>query len=71
MSSLIITKLWLVCLSILAIERTATVWPLGWKARIIAITVIPEQIYSIILILIFGLSVVNFLTDKKGRWDTT
>ena len=71
MSSLIITKLWLVCLSILAIERTATVWPLGWKARMIAMTVIAEQIYSIILILIFGLSLVNFLTDKKGRWDTT
>ena len=67
----LITKLWLALLAILAFERTATVWPLGWKARIIALTVIPEQIYSILLISIYGLSIVNYLTNKKGKWHTT
>jgi cellulose synthase/poly-beta-1,6-N-acetylglucosamine synthase-like glycosyltransferase len=71
MNSLIITKLWLALLTILAIERTATIWPLGWKARIIALTVIPEQIYSILLISIYGLSIVNYLINKKGKWHTT
>ncbi len=71
MHSLIITKLWLVLLAILAFERTATVWSLGWKARIIALTIIPEQVYSILLIFIYGLSVINYLTNKKGEWHTT
>ncbi len=66
-----ITQLWLVPLVLLAIERTATIWSLGWKARIIALTVIIEQIYSMILILIFGLGLVNFLIDKKGKWHIT
>ncbi len=70
-NSLIITKLWLVLLAMLAIERTATVWSLGWKARIIALTIIPEQIYSMLLIYIYGLSLINYLTNKKGKWHKT
>jgi cellulose synthase/poly-beta-1,6-N-acetylglucosamine synthase-like glycosyltransferase len=71
LNSLQITKQWLIPVAILAIERTATVWPLGWKARIIALTVIIEQIYSIILLLIYGLGLFNFVFNKRGKWHTT
>lgn len=70
-NSLQITKLWLIPIVILAIERTYTVWPLGWKARIIALTVIIEQIYSIILILVFGLGLFNLIFNKRGKWHAT
>ncbi len=66
-----VTSVWLIPLSILAIERTSTVWSLGWKPRIIAATIIIEQIYSVILILIFGLGLINFIVNKKGSWYTT
>jgi poly-beta-1,6-N-acetyl-D-glucosamine synthase len=69
--SLQITKLWLIPLIILAIERVATIWSLGWKARIIALTVIVEQIYSVILLLIFGLGLLNLIFKKKGKWHIT
>jgi cellulose synthase/poly-beta-1,6-N-acetylglucosamine synthase-like glycosyltransferase len=45
---LTINVYWIIPLLILAFERTATVWSLGWRARIIALSILPEQIYSII-----------------------
>jgi cellulose synthase/poly-beta-1,6-N-acetylglucosamine synthase-like glycosyltransferase len=71
LNSLQVSNIWLLPLGILAVERTVTVWTLGWKARIIALTVILEQIYSVILILIFALGLLNFLFNKKGNWHTT
>lgn len=66
-----ITSLWLIPILILAIERVATVWSLGWKYRIIASIVILEQIYSVILILIFGYGLINFIFNKRGKWHST
>lgn len=66
-----ITELWLMPLGILAIERVVTVWALGWKARLIAVSIIPEQIYCIILLLIYGLAFRNFVIGKSGDWHAT
>lgn len=70
-NSIQITPLWLILLSAQSMERTATVWPLGWRARIIALAVIPEMIYSIILLIIFSIGLFNFIVDKKGHWHAT
>lgn len=66
-----VTKWWLVPLGILAIERTITVWSLGWRARLIALSIIPEQIYSIFLLLIYGQALINFAIGKRGKWHAT
>jgi cellulose synthase/poly-beta-1,6-N-acetylglucosamine synthase-like glycosyltransferase len=66
-----VTALWFVPVIILSFERTLTVWQLGWKARIIAITVIPEQLYSIFLLLVYGLALKNFVIGHRGQWHTT
>ena len=66
-----INGLWIAMLLILGIERTATVWQLGWKARLIAISLIPEQFYSFLLTIIFGISLFHFYTGKKGSWHAT
>jgi len=68
---IIITWIWLIPLVVLVLERTSTVWELGWKSRFIAITIIPEQIYSILLLLIYGIALKNFLINKKGQWGNT
>lgn len=62
---------WLLPLGILAVERTFTVWQLGWKARLIAATIIPEQIYSILLIFFYSLGLADFIIGKKGQWHQT
>lgn len=61
----------LLTLGMLAFERTATVWRLGVKARLIALCVIPEQLYSIFLVFVFDVSLSHFLTHKKGGWHAT
>lgn len=71
LGTLEITKLWIAMLLILGFERTATVWQLGWKARIIAMTILPEQLYSFLLTIIFGISLVHFYTGKQGSWHAT
>ncbi len=71
LNALQITPLWLILLATQSMERTATVWPLGWRARMIAMAVIPEMIYSIILIIIFGIGLFNFILNKRGCWHAT
>lgn len=66
-----INRLWITMLLIFGLERTATVWQLGWKARLIAIFIIPEQVYSLLLTIIFSISLFNFCTGKKGSWHAT
>jgi cellulose synthase/poly-beta-1,6-N-acetylglucosamine synthase-like glycosyltransferase len=66
-----VTWLWLLPIAILAVERTSTVWALGWKARILAVSVLPEQIYSIFLLLVYGLALKNFVTGRRGQWKST
>lgn len=66
-----ITWWWLIPLTILAMERTISVWQLGWKARLLAVSVIPEQIYSILLLLFYGIGLINFIFGRKGQWHQT
>lgn len=62
---------WLIPLVVLAAERSITVWELGWRARLIAITIIPEQLYSIYLLLIYGVALKNFAIGRSGQWHAT
>lgn len=71
LGGIILTWIWLIPLGILVIEQTITVWSLGWKARLIAISIIPEQIYNILLLLIYGIALKNFIISKKGQWQNT
>lgn len=66
-----VTSWWLIPIGVLAFERVKTVWPLGWKARLIALSIIPEQLYSIFLMLIYGLAFINFAVGKRGKWHAT
>lgn len=66
-----VTWFWLLPILLLAIERTKTVWSLGWKARFIAALVIPEQIYNMLLLLVFGLALKNFAFSRQGQWHST
>jgi len=51
--------------------QVITVWKLGWKARLVALLYIPEILYSILLIIFYGVALVNFITKKNVDWRHT
>jgi cellulose synthase/poly-beta-1,6-N-acetylglucosamine synthase-like glycosyltransferase len=63
--------LWMIPLVVLAVERTVTVWKMGWRSRIIAATVIIEQIYSLFLMSTFLAACKDFVLGRKGSWQPT
>lgn len=62
---------WLLPSVILLAERTVTVWPMGWRARWAAASVVPEQLYTLLLIGIHLGAVVSLARGRKGSWRPT
>lgn len=64
----VINPFWLAIGGVFALERVVTIWPEGWKARIIAALVIPELVYAVILQVSFVAAVHQHLTGQIGSW---
>lgn len=62
---------WLLPSLILLAERTATVWRMGWRARLTAASVVPEQLYTLLLVLIHLRAVHDLARGRKGGWRAT
>jgi cellulose synthase/poly-beta-1,6-N-acetylglucosamine synthase-like glycosyltransferase len=62
---------WTLPCALLAAERTATVWGMGWRARLCAATFIPEQFYTLLLTWSYLRALTSFLRGKKGAWKAT
>jgi cellulose synthase/poly-beta-1,6-N-acetylglucosamine synthase-like glycosyltransferase len=56
---------------LLLIERVATVWRMGWKARLLAASFIPEQLYTLILTASYLRAFAVFIRGGKGGWRAT
>ncbi len=56
---------------LLLIERVATVWGMGWKARLLAASFIPEQLYTLILTMSYLRAFAVFIRGGKGGWRAT
>lgn len=63
-----LSPFWLAVGAIFAVERTVTVWKLGWKARITAVLVFPELFYALILQAAFVAAVHQHITGQSGSW---
>lgn len=59
---------WLVVTSIFVIERVATVWSGGWKARLVAAPIILEIIYDFYLQIIFVKCLIDIARGSKTEW---
>lgn len=53
------------------IERTVTVWPSGWKPRLLAAALIPELFYAIFLQAVFVTALATSVTGRRIRWVHT
>ena len=59
---------WMLLGLIFAIERVVTTWHGGWKARILAVLVIPELIYDVFLNLAFLKGVGDIAFGRSASW---
>jgi len=60
---------WLVIGLVFVAERIATVWNGGWKARLLAATVLPELIYDLYIDVVFVKGVIDMAFGRKASWS--
>lgn len=53
------------------VYRTASVWSLGWKARLTAFALLPEMVYSWLLTAFYARAALAALRGSKGTWVAT
>lgn len=59
---------WLVVGSAFLIERVATVWSGGWKARALAVLLVPELVYDLFLQAVFCKCLFDITLARSTRW---
>ena len=59
---------WLVVTSIFVIERVATVWSGGWRARLVAAPILLEIVYDFYLQIIFVKCLFDILRGSRTEW---
>jgi cellulose synthase/poly-beta-1,6-N-acetylglucosamine synthase-like glycosyltransferase len=59
---------WLVVGPIFVVERVATVWSGGWKARLLALLLVPELGYDIFLQAVFCKCLFDITLVRRARW---
>jgi cellulose synthase/poly-beta-1,6-N-acetylglucosamine synthase-like glycosyltransferase len=66
---LVAVMFWSVLGILFAVERTATVWDGGWRARLLAAPLVIELCYSIVLQLVYVKSLVDIALGRSKHWD--
>jgi cellulose synthase/poly-beta-1,6-N-acetylglucosamine synthase-like glycosyltransferase len=64
-----IVLFWLVIGALFAVERTATVWKGGWRARLVAAPLLIELGYSIFLQAVYVKSLLDIITGRSKSWN--
>lgn len=59
---------WLGVGAVFAVERTLTVWRGGWKARLLAVTILPELAYSFFLAVVWVKGVLDMTNATTATW---
>ena len=60
---------WLAVGSVFWLERVATAWRGGWRARLLAITLFPEIAYDLFLQAVFVNSLWRIGANREARWN--
>lgn len=59
---------WMGVGAVFVAERVLTVWAGGWRARALALLVIPELLYDVFLQTVFITSLVNIVLGRRKSW---
>ncbi|WP_182376808.1 glycosyltransferase family 2 protein [Nocardioides sp. WS12] len=61
---------WLGTGMIFTIERIITVWPGGWRARVLAATLFPELAYALFLDLVYLKGIIDMSLGRAASWGS-
>ncbi len=61
---------WLGTGMIFTIERIITVWPGGWRARVLAATLFPELVYALFLDVVYLKGIIDMSLGRTASWGT-
>ena len=50
------------------LERVVTVWRGGWRARLLALTLVPELVYSLVLNAVFVKGILDIAVRRQASW---
>jgi cellulose synthase/poly-beta-1,6-N-acetylglucosamine synthase-like glycosyltransferase len=59
---------WLGIGGLFAVERVVTVWSLGWRARLLALLLIPELCYAVFLNAVYVNGVLDIARGRRAQW---
>jgi len=59
---------WLIMAGIFIVERVISVWRGGWKARLLAATLIPELIFDTFLDVVFLKGALDIAFNRNAKW---
>ena len=66
---LVVAVFWALLGLLFGVERTVTVWEGGWGARLLAISLVPELCYSIVLQVVYLKSLVDIALGRSKHWN--
>lgn len=59
---------WLATGAVFITERVVTVWTGGWRARALAVALVPELLYDLFLQSVFVTSLINITLQRRQSW---
>ena len=59
---------WLGIGSVFMVERVVTVWKGGWRARVLAATLIPELLFDFVLNMVYVKGIIDLTLGRQARW---
>jgi cellulose synthase/poly-beta-1,6-N-acetylglucosamine synthase-like glycosyltransferase len=59
---------WLIVGSVFVVERVLTTWRGGWKARGLAVLILPELLYDVFLQVVFVKCLIDITFARRARW---
>jgi biofilm PGA synthesis N-glycosyltransferase PgaC len=65
----IVVIFWALLGALFAVERTVTVWPGGWRARLLAAPLLIELVYAIYLQLVCVKSLIDIALGRSKHWN--
>lgn len=59
---------WMAITGVFVVERVATAWRGGWRARVLAALLVPEICYDLFLQAVFVVSLFEIMTNRRAVW---
>jgi cellulose synthase/poly-beta-1,6-N-acetylglucosamine synthase-like glycosyltransferase len=69
LGAFMIVVFWALLGALFAVERTVTVWPGGWRARLLAAPLLIELVYAAVLQLVYVKSLVDIALRRSKTWN--